>query len=161
MNNLAAAGFGCIAALALWKGTKERLIPALLGMFVIAVTVKYADNNDDLSWLIYMAGYVIFVAGAYGLKRWDARVAQLDSGHILKPKPTKPTEPTLLWCSKGHKLNGHWMGPNEPYRFLSDDTTGNSGLVCITCVQRIESMTADDLIQEIKERVEDRNKVDD
>jgi hypothetical protein len=100
MNQFAAAGFACAAALALWKGTKERLWPTLFGMFVIVVTVKYAgkayDADDDLyGWLIAMTGFVIFTAGAYGLKRYDKRVATLDPSHILAPKPPAPLVPEI------------------------------------------------------------------
>jgi hypothetical protein len=57
MNPFAAAGVACVAALALWKGTKKRWGFTLSGMFVIAVTVKYAikayDADDPFSaWLI-------------------------------------------------------------------------------------------------------------
>lgn len=76
MNPFAAAGFACVTALALWKGTKERLWPTVIGMFVIVVTVKYAgkayDADDDLyGRLIAITGFVIFTAGAYCLKRYD------------------------------------------------------------------------------------------
>ncbi len=61
MNNLAAVGFGCIAALALWKGTKERWFPALLGMLVIVATMKYSfkaydESNDFVGWLMRIPG---------------------------------------------------------------------------------------------------------
>jgi hypothetical protein len=81
MNNLAAAGFGCVAALALWKGTKERWVPTLLGMLVIVVTVKYwSKSNDDgdwiLGWFSGMAGCAVFTAGFYTLKRYDKCIAE-------------------------------------------------------------------------------------
>jgi hypothetical protein len=55
MNNLAAAAFGCVAALALWKGTKERWFPTLLGMFIIVVAVKWADKTDS-PWTTQLFG---------------------------------------------------------------------------------------------------------
>jgi hypothetical protein len=81
MNNLAAAGLGCVAALGLWKGTKERWVPTLLGMLVIVVTVKYwSKANDDgdwiLGWFIWMVGGAVFTAGFYSLKRYDRCIAE-------------------------------------------------------------------------------------
>jgi hypothetical protein len=107
MNNLTAAGFGCVAALALWQGTKERWIPTLFGMFIIAVTVKWADKTD-FPWdqPIIWAGIAVFMAGVYGLKWYDKR-------YDKRIEPSK-----LLWCDAG---DGHFIGPNEPYRFRNEE----------------------------------------
>jgi hypothetical protein len=112
MNSFAAAGLGCMAALALWKGTKERWFPSLLGMIVIAATVKYAESNTDLSWLIFIFGYAVFTTGAYGLKWYDKRKT---------PKREPPEQGLLLWCGSGYQRGGHFIGPNEPYRFLDEE----------------------------------------
>jgi|GEM_PF-5889196 len=171
MNNLAAIGIAFIAALALWKGTKERWFPAFIGMLVIVFTVKYSFKADDAGdnlegWLILIAGSSVFTAGVYGLKWYDKRteaITKSNPGHILAKKKS-PEPDKLLWCSgnKADGKNGHFMGPNEPYRFLytdgtrngnslredgwdkvtrewdeiKPDKTGNSGLVCLDCIQK-------------------------
>jgi hypothetical protein len=103
MNNLIAAGFGCIAALILWKGTKERWVPALLGMFVIAVTVKYGLDADGFpDWLVTCAGIVVLMAGFYGLKRYDKCVAESRpffskaGSRKQTPKPSTQKSPQSL-----------------------------------------------------------------
>lgn len=173
MNPFFAAGIACVAALALWKGTKERWGFTLLGMFIIAVTVKYAgkayDADDSFSArLIQMGGFAIFAAGFHGLKWWDKRVVALTPQHSLVPKP-----PKLLWCDYGlHRDNGwegHHIGPNEPYRFLCadgtpygkylaegvriPDATGESGIICLDCIQKNRKET-DDYLKECNKKVE-------
>ena len=148
MTNFAAAGFGCVAALALWKGTKERWVPTLLGMFVIVVTVKYSLKADDgFSWAIWLFGYAIFMASVYLLNRYDMCKAEsrpfFSKAESWKPS-RKPETQKLLRCSFGYKREGHFIGPNEPYRFLSEegylsgqpDTSGDSGLACLDCIQK-------------------------
>jgi hypothetical protein len=84
-------GLGCIAALALWKVTKERWFPTLFGWVVIAVTIKWMDKVDDwlLGWLISTAGCAVFAAWIYGLKWYDKRIEQItksNPSHILAKK---------------------------------------------------------------------------
>ena len=105
MTPFAAAGFACVAALALWKGTKERWVFALIGAFIIAITVKYMgkayDADDSFSgWLISTVGMGVFMTGAFGLKWYDKRIEQItqsNPNHILakklpdpKPEPEEP-----------------------------------------------------------------------
>jgi len=164
MTNVAAAGFGCIAALALWKGTKERWFPSLLGMIVIGITIKWGDKADfPLDWLIFTAGSAVFMAGAYGLNWIDKRAVELGPDHLLTKlsEPSKPAEPPqsgMLWCDY---KDGHFIGPNEPYRFRTEDgnfygarpdTTGNSGLICLDCIQKNRRETDDLLMREDKRR---------
>jgi hypothetical protein len=152
-----AAGFGCIAALALWKGTKERWFPALLGMLVIAICLKWADRVGFPSdWLVFTAGFMVLMAGA-SLLRWiDKRAVELGPEHLVSklsapPKPADPPQPEPLWCDHG---DGHFIGPNEPYRFRTEegklygarpDRTGNSGIVCLDCIQKSRKETEDSL----------------
>lgn len=158
MTNLAAAGFGCIVALALWKGTRERWLPALFGMLVVGIAIKRADNvGFPLDWLIFMAGAAVLMVGASVLSWIDKRAVELGPEHLLSKlsAPSKPTgpppQPTVLWCDHG---DGHFIGPNEPYRFRTEDgklygaipdTMGNSGIVCLDCIQKSRKETEDSL----------------
>jgi hypothetical protein len=132
MNPFAAAGFACVAALALWKGTKERWVFALIGMFIIAITVKYTgkayDADDSFSgWLIWMVGMGVFMAGAFGLKWYDKRIEQItksNPSHILakklpdpKPEPEEPEfhlDVTTERASKESEGGEYWdVFPNQ------------------------------------------------
>jgi cell shape-determining protein MreD len=70
------AGIACIVALALWKATKERWVPSLLGMIVLAWAIKLAKEFESVDTFILGLGVAIIWAGVYGLKRYDARQAR-------------------------------------------------------------------------------------
>jgi hypothetical protein len=62
----------------------------------------------------------------------------------VRPAAPRPAPASPLRCNVGD--NGHFIGPNEPYRFRNTDgklygappdTTGESGIVCLDCIQRL------------------------
>jgi hypothetical protein len=71
------AGLGCIIALALWKGSKERWLPSLFGLIVVGLTLKYADRVAfPMDLLIFFAGFFVLSVGQLGLKLYDDRKAR-------------------------------------------------------------------------------------
>ncbi len=138
MNNLEAAGLGCVIALALWKGTKERWLLTVLGMLIVLATWKYTKEDDVWTRVFFWSVCgVVLELGAIVLRRWD--------NYVAKSKSTENAiDPWPLQCSGIDDVYpAHWIGPNEPYRFLDangtvvnfPDTTGDSGVICLDCIR--------------------------
>ena len=69
ISALGNAGVGCICALALWKATQERWVPALVGLMILVATFSFADKADfPFDLLIYLAGFGTLNLGDYGLE---------------------------------------------------------------------------------------------
>ena len=72
MNDLPMVGFWCIVALTMWKYTKSRWSPALVGWFIVAATLTWADKfTFPVNIFIVWGGIVVLAFAAYGLKRYD------------------------------------------------------------------------------------------
>ncbi len=70
--NPALVGFWCLAALVMWKSTRERWFPALGGLLIIAVTLTWADKfTFPVDIFIVWGGMIVLALAAYGLKRYD------------------------------------------------------------------------------------------
>jgi hypothetical protein len=73
---------GCILALALWKGTREKWFLSLCGLFVIAIMFKYSSADvgvlgGSLVWgagfLVLSCGKVLFVDKSWKWPKWMRR----------------------------------------------------------------------------------------
>jgi hypothetical protein len=70
--NPALVGFWCLAALVMWKSTRERWFPALVGLLIVAVTLTWAARFPfPVDIFIVWGGMAVLALAAYGLKRYD------------------------------------------------------------------------------------------
>src|SRR5258708_3712585 len=89
-----AAAAGCIVGLALWKGSRERPLTALCGLFVIALAFKYSEElSFPFDLLVWAAALAVLRAARHMVdlepKTWLQRV----QGKIASMQEPKNKEP--------------------------------------------------------------------
>ena len=78
-----AACIGCLLALYLWTATKQRWVPTLIAVTVVAACLWIAKFSVFLAVAL---GYWLFVLGRHLLRRWDSKHPTVQN--ISRPRRT-------------------------------------------------------------------------